>query len=126
MPTIYEQHDAAFAHVSAHVVLKDGERVATIAFKYPRDGAGRLYAYVHWLGTEMVRGHASGGGYDKHSAACASAASRMARDPHGSGTKSKAQSQTECATFIDALATGNGRHWDRRLADTGFTVLQAV
>lgn len=66
---IYEQHKAAFPNVSAYVVLNSAkERVATVAFKYPRDGAGRLYCYLHVLGVAMVRGYASGCGYDKHGA----------------------------------------------------------
>ncbi|MDE2426686.1 MAG: hypothetical protein KGO96_12340 [Elusimicrobia bacterium] len=77
MTDIYDQHRAAFAQVEAYVILKDGQRVANIAFKFPRDGAGRLWAYVHWLGLSMVRGYASGCGYDKRTAACASAAKRM-------------------------------------------------
>lgn len=115
MPDIYDQHAAAFARVSAYVVLHNGERVATIAFKYPADGAGRLYAYVHWLGTPMVRGHASGGGYDKHTAACASAAKRMGAE-HG----------TPESMFRVVLAKDTGFAWDRQLRDAGFTVLQAV
>lgn len=62
MADIYDQHAAAFARVSAYAILKDGDVVARIAFKFPADGAGRLYAYVHWIGTEMARGCASGGG----------------------------------------------------------------
>lgn len=74
MTTVYEQHDAAFKQVSAFVITDSkGERVATIAFKFPKDGAGRLYAYVHWIGVPMVRGHANGYGYDKKSAAVESA-----------------------------------------------------
>lgn len=76
MSDIYDQHRAAFANVSAYVILRGGERVATIAFKFPRDGAGRLYAYVHWIGVPMVRGFAAGGGYDKRSAAVADAAQK--------------------------------------------------
>src|SRR4051812_8286161 len=89
MADIYDQHKAAFANVSAFVVLKDGERVATVAIKFPRDGAGRLYAYVHWIGLEMVRGSATGYGYDKRSAAVSSAAGKLAADwrpKHASGT----------------------------------------
>ena len=78
---IYDQHRAAFSNVSAYVVMHGGERVATVAIKYPRDGAGRLYAYVHWLGVPMVRGFAGGGGYDKRSAACASAARKLDLSP---------------------------------------------
>lgn len=56
MTDIYDLHSKAFARVSAYVVLdKSGERVATVAFKFPADGAGRLYAYVHWIGVPMVR-----------------------------------------------------------------------
>ncbi len=116
MPDIYEQHKAAFALVKAFTIAKDGERVATIAFKFPRDGAGRLYAYVHWIGLEMVRGHAAGGGYDKRSAACNHAASKLDRG------------QEDCPSlFQQALINGdNGAGWDRCLRDAGFTVWQAV
>lgn len=124
MADIYAQHQAAFSRVSAYVVLRNGERVATVAFKFPADGAGRLYAYVHWLGTEMVRGFANGYGYDKRSAAC-SGASRKAlavpRDKHDVGEKQGAH-----YAFWAALQTDDGRNWDRMLEDAGFTVLQAV
>ena len=70
MTDIYDQHAKAFAAVQAFVILDtSGERVATVALKFPRDGAGRLYAYVHLIGVEMVRAHAGGYGYDKRSAA---------------------------------------------------------
>lgn len=35
MSDIYALHQSAFSSVSAYVVLKDGERVATVALKYP-------------------------------------------------------------------------------------------
>ena len=120
MTDIYKQHEAAFAHVSAYVVLKDGERVATIAFKFPRDGAGRLYAYVHWFGLEMVRGHANGYGYDKKSAAVESAIAKLklATSP---------EAYSVCASeFKIMLSNIGGSTWDARLRDAGFTVLQAV
>lgn len=125
MTKIYDQHSAAFAQVEAHVVLKDGKRVATIAFKFPRDGAGRLYAYVHWLGLEMVRGQASGGGYDKRSAACRDAFTLMRLDD-GSPEFMRAQA-AGYGPFRFAMLNGdNGAGWDRCLRDAGFTVLQAV
>ncbi len=112
MADIYDQHRAAFANCEAHVILHNGERVATIAFKFPKDGAGRLYAYVHWIGLEMVRGFASGGGYDKRTAACASAARKLER----------------VEIFAAALRYGDssGNGWERALRHAGFTVLQAV
>ena len=77
MTNIYDLHTKAFSHVSAYVILKDGERVATIALKYPKDGAGRLYAYVHYIGLEMVRDYAGGYGYDKRSAAITRATAKI-------------------------------------------------
>ena len=118
---VYRQHEASFSSVSAYVVMLGADRVATIAIKYPRDGAGRLYAYVHWLGYPMVRGQVSGGGYDKRSAACASAARRLPE------TSTEYEDHpTEYVLFRDTLARDDGYSWDTRLHDAGFNVLQAV
>lgn len=115
-PNIYRQHDAAFANVSAFVIAKDGERVATVAFKFPRDGAGRLYAYVHLIGDEMVRGYAGGYGYDKRSAACADAARKLGGDADEARD-----------AFAAALIAGHdGAGWDSALRGAGFTVWSAV
>lgn len=120
MSDIYDQHQAAFSQVSAYVIMKNGEKVATVALKFPRDGAGRLWAYVHWIGTEMVRGYAGGYGYDKRSAAVASAARKMANgDQHENRL-------TDWLNFRDAIAADRGQTWDSALRDAGFTVLQAV
>jgi hypothetical protein len=118
MPGAYEQHEKAFRDVSAYVILDTNgciERVATITFKHPRDGAGRLYAYVHWFGQAMVRGFASGGGYDKKSAAVGAAI-----------RKTPADGSERHDEFRRALAKDDGRYWDNRLRDAGFIVLQAV
>ncbi len=114
MSDIYEQHRAAFARVEAFVVLDAGVLVARVAFKFPADGAGRLYAYIHWLGAEMVRGSASGGGYDKRTAACASAARKIS------------DIGDRYHRLVDALSADAGQHWDGALRDAGFTVVQAV
>jgi hypothetical protein len=68
MTNIYDQHDKAFSQVSASIIIKDGAQVGTIAWKYPKDGAGRLWCYFHIHGQEMVRAYAGGYGYDKKSA----------------------------------------------------------
>lgn len=127
MTDIYDQHKAAFARVEAYVILKDGERVATIAFKFPADGAGRLYAYVHWIGLEMVRGFAGGGGYDKRSSACHVAARHKLPIGLDAKTGCEVDPRHEYNPFRRALIEGdNGAGWDRCLRDAGFTVLQAV
>ncbi len=114
MTDIYTQHDAAFRAISAFVILNDaGERVATVAIKYPADGAGRLYAYVHWIGVEMKRGYAGGGGYDKRTAAVASAARKI-------------EWPSDAATFAAAAVADAGDDWIRAVEKAGFRVLQAV
>ena len=127
MTDIYDQHQKAFPRVSAYVIAKDGERVATIAFKFPVDGAGRLYAYVHWFGVTMVRGFAGGYGYDKRSAAVANAVIKMKLDDREDRHRDdEGAPVTDRAEFIDALFADSGHYWDRRLQDAGFTVWQAV
>lgn len=125
MSDIYNQHNRAFAHVSAFVVMRGGDRVATIAFKFPRDGAGRLYAYVHWLGTEMVRGYASGGGYDKKTAACSAAVARFYKHPDCE-KNIREHASAHLSGFLYALKADRGPAWDTALREAGFTVWQAV
>lgn len=123
MTNIYDQHKAAFANVSAYVVLNGAkERVATVAFKYPRDGVGRLYCYFHIIGSRMIRGFANGGGYDKCSAAAHSAVSRcciQGDDIWSDGTLATVNA-------IKSAIKDSGYSWDRELENAGFTVLQAV
>lgn len=121
--SIYDQHDAAFSNVQAFVILNGAkDRVATVAIKFPRDGAGRLYAYVHWIGTPMVRGYANGFGYDKRSAAVASAARRMPVTT----PEVEMPGREEYNAFVQAMMKDSGHSWDRELENAGFTVLQAV
>jgi len=128
--SIYDLHRAAFSSVDASVVLRDGQRVATIAHKYSRDGAGRLYAYVHWIGTPMVRGYAAGGGYDKRSASCAAAAARLPdldKDAYADGTPHHTDTERQAYNaFRAALRDDNGYDWQRRLEGAGFVVYAAI
>lgn len=117
---IYDQHAAAFRQVSAFVVLKDGEPVAKVALKFPADGAGRLYAYVHWLGCEMVRDFAGGYGYDKRTAAFEAAALKI------DGTTAHEDDRRSLADFKTACQMDSGQHWSRALENAGFRVVQAV
>lgn len=122
MAGIYDQYKTAFRGVSAYVVVKDGPRVATVAFKHPRDGAGRLYAYVHWLGVEMVRGYAAGGfGYDKRSAACAVAVRKLY-----AAIPLDAKQGDGLFDFYVAISQGDARCWADRLRGAGFDVWSAI
>lgn len=119
MSDIYLQHDAAFKRVQAFVVMKEAARVATVAFRLPEDGAGRLYAYTHWLGIAMVRGHANGYGYDKRSAAVEDAVAKLeTTTPEGNGE--------DFRKFVSVLKDCGGDTWNGALHKAGFTVLQAV
>lgn len=124
MTNIHDQHAAAFAKVSAFVILKDGERVATVAVKFPSGNSTRVWAYLHVLSLPMVRACADGGGYDKTSAAVASAARKVKAFEHAH-TPSES---VALAKFWNDLAPSldRGQHWDRALEKAGFTVLQAV
>lgn len=124
MTDIYEHHEKAFARVSAFVIARNGERVATIAFKFPADGAGRLYAYVHWLGVPMVRGHAGGYGYDKRTAACAAAVRKIPEAPYVTNADAKERGNRDA--FTRALRADRGPTWDNALREAGFAVWQAV
>lgn len=125
MTNIYDQHRAAFPNVSAYVIVRTGkdgkpESVATIAFKYPRDGMGRQFCYLHVFGGPMVRGFASGCGYDKHSASASAAAGKLkAADYYP-------ESQADLEAIRAALLPDDGMGWDRRVRDAGFEVFQAV
>ena len=120
-PSIYDQHDKAFARTSAFVIAKNGERVATVAIRFPADGAGRLYAYVHWLGVPMVRGMAGGYGYDKRTAAVADAAAKL----HVANAPEMEPGGAFEAFWL-AIRKDGGHDWTRSLEDAGFRVWQAV
>lgn len=126
MADIYDQHEAAFSKVNAYVILDAHNQLcATIAFKYPKDGAGRLYVYVHWIGLEMKRGHAIGYGYDKASAATAVAASAIAIEVNKLRREHK-PIPVRVEDFVTALYKDDDTYWYQHLMNAGFKVLKAV
>lgn len=143
MTTIYQQHDAAFAQVAAYVLLDaKGEQVGKVALKFPRDGAGRLYAYFHLHGVAMVRAYAGGYGYDKRSAAVASAIAKIpamdngaeaARLREGGHNAAAMQEEMRAVAFNEKRANlqasardMDSSDWQRVLERLGYRVLQAV
>ena len=115
---VFEQYDKAFQNVSAYVVMKDGSVAATVTFKSPKDGAGRLWAYVHFIGLSMVRGFANGYGYDKRSAAIENAI--RAYGQHNT------PSLNGFDPFLKALARTDGTQWANSLRSAGFAVFQVI
>lgn len=121
MSNVYDQHHQHTRRTGAAAILHNGQHVANITIAFPADGAGRLYAYVHWIGTQMVRGSANGYGYDKRSAAIASAATKYLSEWHkvaNDGTPNTAN------LFWNTISVDRGQEWNSRLRDAGFTVCQ--
>ncbi|MFZ3194082.1 MAG: hypothetical protein WA154_12870 [Moraxellaceae bacterium] len=123
MTDIYAQHEKAFGKVSAFVVLEQstGERVATIAIKFPQDGAGRLWAYTHLIGVPMTRAHADGYGYDKRSPAVRGGFAKVSLEE-----ATQRGVHLHLKRIVDALGASDGEYWDRLLDKAGYRVLQAV
>lgn len=110
--SIYDRHAAAFKGVSAWTISKAGQRIASIAFKH---GAS-VTCYLHVFGTQMVKGRACGGGYDRMSAAAYEAACKL-----------ESANSEHYGTIMQALKEGNGAgRWDSELIRAGFDVWQAV
>ncbi len=130
MSDIYDQHKAAFAHVSAYVVLNsEGERVATVALKFPRDGAGHLWAYVHVFGFSMERGYAGGFGYDKSSTAVHAACRKLLGENVRGRQGPCADVNAKCNADLQGVAgavTGSSLDWTYEIERAGYRVLQAV
>jgi hypothetical protein len=114
---VYAQHKAHTSNIGAFAILDNGEHVANITIRFPKDGASRLYAYAHWIGTEMVRGYANGYGYDKRSAALKSCA-----DTRCKGWDKAGASTSECM-FWEYLRKAGGQDWADKLREAGFTVI---
>jgi len=122
MTSVYDQLDKATPRVSAYfVTTKEGDPVGKIVFTYPKDGMGRQFCYLHIIGTTMVRGYASGCGYDKHSASASSAARHLEL------SKNPDPNELDHITaWKAALEPDNGWGWQRLLEAQGYRVHQVV
>jgi len=135
---IYKQHEAAFSRVSAFVILDAaGSPVAKVAFKFPADGAGRLYAYTHFIGLPMTRAYAGGYGYDKRTLAVVDGFAKAKQAADAWKPEHDWQDRDEyramvvdlnarLAAFMAAFADAGGEYWDTLLRRAGFQVVQAV
>ena len=125
MTDTYKLHEKAFANVAAYVIMRGDDNLGSIAFKFPRDGAGRLYAYLHIYGAPMVRGFAGGFGYDKQTAAVADAARKLLKSPECEPLV-RGNPAWYVPTLIHTLAQDGGHHWDNALRAADFQVYRAV
>lgn len=73
--SVYDKHSKHFAQVSAYVIIdNECNQKGTLAVKYPKDGMGKLYLYLHLHGSQMVQVSVGGCGFDKFSVAVQKAA----------------------------------------------------
>lgn len=112
---VYDKKAKAFQNVSAFILVKNGENVGKVAFKY---GAA-VRCFLHIAGARMSIGVARGGGYDRASAAFQYAAECHSIDAWPSHIE-LIQAVKAAALKADSLS------WDRALRDAGFDVWQAV
>lgn len=116
--SIYQLHDAHFEHVAAYALIKSGRHIGNVSFKFPKDGANRLWCYVHFHRDEMARGCASGYGYDKKSAAFEAALDNI-------NVKDLATIKTVARVKKTAKKEG-GQDWRFWLTANKITVLNVV
>ncbi len=121
--TIYDQHDKAFTHIEAAVIVNPAtcERVGTIAFKRAASGL-RVTCFLHVLGIEMTAARADGGGYDKHTASAIAAAMRM----RGDDLPALSPIRTTMGEIKAALRKDDGTDWRVCIERAGFKVFGAV
>ena len=121
--TNWQKFDNAFKSVSAYVVMDtENNLVAKVSVKYPKDGAGRLTAFIHLIGTETQVGTASGYGYDKRTAAICNASDKFDLSKETCKLNSK---QIE---FVQMLSTSLAQSgWKEAIQPKyGFNVIQVI
>lgn len=123
MTNIYDQHDKAFRNVSSYVLIKDNKKIASISFKYPKDGAGRVSCYLHVIGTPMVKGVVNGYGYDKASAAIMNAVTKLYINLTDKDAK---KYNNVCQNLQHLLKDADSKGWDRCFYNSPYELIQAI
>ena len=79
--SVYEKNAKHFELVRAYAIVNaEGEHVGLLNCKYPKDGLGKLYVYLHLFSSTMKVTTVSGCGYDKLGAALYKLATTYAKD----------------------------------------------
>jgi hypothetical protein len=117
-PAIYDQFDRATANFNAVALIRDGVPVGRVLIKH----GSAATAYVHIWGTEMTKGHAGGGGYDKSTAAVILAARKVVMPD-----KRRVRECEAVAAMQEAFADGrDGMGWEQRFEKFGFTIARVI
>jgi len=119
MTNIYTRFDRATSDITAIALLRNGKPVGRIVIKY---GAAAT-AYVQIWGAPMATARATGGGYDKATAAVMSAVERMTDRPNKRDTVA-----TAAFDAIRAVASewDGGTRYTSALVAAGFMLALVV
>lgn len=121
MTTVYDKHSKHFAQVSAYVIIdSEGNQKGTMSAKYPKDGMGKLYLYLHLHGSQMVQVSVSGCGFDKLSVAVQKAADQYVKQNLGNDKLT-----VQDLDFLQALCYVD-HNFDRFTKYDEYRFLQAV
>ena len=116
---LYREAGKAINDNQAYIILDGARVVAKITLKYTDQ---RCTAYLWIEGVGISKGHASGGGYDRASAALRKAALAapecIYRNIEGY--------QERRASIINALLHDDGERWHEHLFRAGFTNVSAL
>ena len=106
---VYDKNAKHFELVRAYVIVNaKGEQVGLLNAKYPKDGMGNLYAYLHLFGSSMKVTTVSGCGYDKLGTALYKLAITYANDQENEikqDTIEFLKSLESCASGFDSWKT---------------------
>lgn len=119
--SVYDKHSKHFAQVSAYVIIdNEGNQKGTMSVKYPKDGIGKLFLYLHLHGTPMTQVSVSGCGFDKLSVAVQKAGDQYVKQNLGND-----ELTVQDLDFLQALCHVN-HYFDRFNKYGEYRFLQAV
>lgn len=123
---IYDKQQKHFQGVAAYVIMEGTKITGRVQFHTTK--SGKVYCYLHFFGTTMVRGSASGYGYDKHSAAFEDAVDTLLVPPLPDGPLAyhAAEVQATAAGLAAWMRNHDGADWDDSLWAYNYTVVRAV
>lgn len=117
MTDVYDRFDAATRSFRAWALLRDGKPVGRVVVKF----GNAATAYVHLTGSQMATGRATGGGYDKESAAVRGAIAKL--DP---SIADEARGALIERLKVRNEGAGTGENWTTLVVDAGFQLAAVI
>ena len=115
----YTRFDTATKNISARALVLDGHPVGRVVMKH---GAA-LRAFVQLWGGSIVEGRATGGNYDRATAAIEAAAQKIAGQEQTRDPIWKDARERFCATIAGMK---DGERWESALERAGWIVVNVI